>query len=120
MIAFNRPKIDWIPLTNFPKKRVVFVNDNPLEKNCRTRLNYGDKIALLGKVRPRRGPGLATKPESLDGFFVIKEGYRAIGWQEGEDDSCTSEDEDPRMSDDENSNMSDDEENVAAFKALLS
>ncbi|OXA53931.1 uncharacterized protein LOC118435845 [Folsomia candida] len=73
-------------------KRVVLVNDARLEKNCRTKLNDGDKIALLGKVRPRRGLYPWIKHESLHGFFLFKEGRRAIERQEGED---------PSMSDDE-------------------
>ncbi|XP_021961811.1 uncharacterized protein LOC110857531 [Folsomia candida] len=66
-------------------KRVVLVNDDRLKKNCRTRLNYGDKIALLGKVRPRRGLNGELKHESLNGFFLFKEGRRAIERQDRED-----------------------------------
>ncbi|XP_035707972.1 uncharacterized protein LOC118435690 [Folsomia candida] len=52
-------------------KRVVLVNDYQLEKKCRTKLNYGDKIFLLGKDRPRRGHDPEIKHESLDGFIFF-------------------------------------------------
>ncbi|XP_035708404.1 uncharacterized protein LOC118435953 isoform X2 [Folsomia candida] len=53
-------------------KRIVLVNDYQLEKNCRTKLNDGDKIALLGKVRPRRGFDQVINHESLNGFFQFR------------------------------------------------
>ncbi|OXA40795.1 hypothetical protein Fcan01_24616 [Folsomia candida] len=75
-------------------KRVALVNGYRLEKNCRRKLKYSDKIALLGKVRPRRGlntPGI--KHESLNGFFLFKEGYRPIERQNAEDPSMTGDED---------------------------
>ncbi|OXA54126.1 hypothetical protein Fcan01_10255 [Folsomia candida] len=76
-----------LPYIENQKKRIVLVNDDRLEKNCRTKLNHEDKIALLGKVRPKRGLNREIKHESLNGFFLFKEGRRAIELQEGEDPS---------------------------------
>ncbi|OXA45804.1 uncharacterized protein LOC110856723 [Folsomia candida] len=74
-------------------KRVVLINDDQLKKNCRTKLNYGDKIALLGKVRPRRGLHPTIKHESLNGFFLFKECRRAMERQEGEEPSMPDDEE---------------------------